>query len=77
MNRAAREAARLSRELVRDNDQSQLAEMKAKVAIVRTPDLAPFRPAVEPVYGQARQKYSAEVVTLFGDAKRLATPAPR
>lgn len=77
MERAAREAAKLSREIVRDNDQLQLAEMKAKGAVVRTPDLTPFRTAVEPVYGQARQKYGAEVDSLVGDAKRLATPAPR
>ncbi len=77
MDRAAREAAKLSRELVRDNDQRQLAEMKAKGAIVRTPDLGLFRTAVEPVYGQAREKYGAEVDALVGDAKRLATPSPR
>jgi TRAP-type transport system periplasmic protein len=77
IERAAREAAKLSRELVRDNDQRQLAEMKAKGATVRTPDLAPFRKAVEPVYGQAREKYGAEVDGLVGDAKRLATAAPR
>jgi TRAP-type transport system periplasmic protein len=75
MERAAREAAKFSRELVRDNDQRQLAEMKAKGAIVRTPDLAPFRRAVEPVYEQARQKYGAEVDALVADAKRLAAPA--
>jgi TRAP-type transport system periplasmic protein len=77
MDRAAREAAKLSRELVRDNDQRQLAEMKAKGAIVRTPDLALFRAAVEPVYAQARGKYGADVDALVGDAKRLATPSPR
>jgi TRAP-type transport system periplasmic protein len=74
MERAAREAAKLSRELVRDSDQRLLDDMKAKGAIVRSPDLGPFRKAIEPVYAQARQKYGAEVDALVADAKRLALP---
>jgi TRAP-type transport system periplasmic protein len=73
MERAAREAATYSRELVRDNDRRQLEQMKAAGAVVNTPDLGPFRKAVEPVYEQARQKYGAEVDALLADTKRLAT----
>ena len=71
--RAAREAAKFSRESVRDNDRRQLDEMKAKGAIVSNPDLAPFRKAVESVYEQARKKYGTEVDALVLDAKRTAT----
>jgi TRAP-type transport system periplasmic protein len=71
MERAAREAAKFSREQVRDNDKRQLEEMKAAGAVISTPDLAPFRQAVEPVYEQARQKYGAEVDALVADTKRL------
>ncbi len=76
MERAAREAAKYSRESVRDNDRRQLEQMKAAGAIVNTPDLAPFRKAVDAVYEQARQKYGAEVDALVADTKRLASGVP-
>jgi TRAP-type transport system periplasmic protein len=72
LEQAGREAATFSRELVRDNDQRQLQEMRTAGATVTTPKLEPFRKAVEPVYEQARQKYGADVDALLADTKRLA-----
>lgn len=70
--RAAREAAKFSRDAVRDSDRRQLDEMKARGALVHVPALGPFRDAVRPVYGQARAQYAAEVDALVADARALS-----
>ncbi len=75
MVRAAREAAVFSREFVRQSELRQLDEMRAKGALVTTPNVALFRAATEPVYERARQKYGADVDAVVADAKRLSVGA--
>lgn len=75
VERAAKEAAVLSRKLVRESEDQQLAEMKSKGARISTPDIGPFREAVKPVYDRARGIYGADVdaVLAAADAIRKST----
>ncbi|HWT80275.1 MAG TPA: TRAP transporter substrate-binding protein, partial [Candidatus Methylomirabilis sp.] len=76
--KAAKEAGDWSRKEIRDNDDKQLKEMESKGAKVTRPDLGPFRQAVQPVYGKAREKYGkADVDAFLADAEavRKALPA--
>ncbi len=77
VGRAAKEAAALSRKLVREDEQKQLDEMTAKGAKVAKPDIAPFRAAVNSVYDKAREAYGKDVdeVLASADAIRKALPA--
>jgi TRAP-type transport system periplasmic protein len=69
---AAKEAAKVSRELISGNDANQLKEMIAKGAKVNaTPNTAAFRTAVQPVYAQAREKYGADVDAFLKDAEAV------
>jgi TRAP-type C4-dicarboxylate transport system substrate-binding protein len=67
--RAAREAAAMSRQLVKDADEKNLVAMQAEGAKVLRPDVAAFRKAMSGVYAQARSKYGAEVDAILADAK--------
>lgn len=67
--RAAKEAADWSRKEIRDNDESQLADMKAKGAKVARPDVAPWRASVKAAYDKAREKYGADVDGIMADAE--------
>jgi tripartite ATP-independent transporter DctP family solute receptor len=75
--KAAQEAAVYSRHEVRAAEDAQIADMKAKGAIIVRPSIQPFRDAVKPVYQQAKAKYGAEVDALLADADavRKALPA--
>lgn len=74
VTRAAKESAQLSRKLVREDEDKQLAEMRAKGARISTPDIAVWRAAVQPVYERARGVYGADVdaVLAAADAIRRA-----
>jgi len=78
ITKAAREAADWSRKEIRANDDNQLKEMTSKGAKISTPPAEPFRKAVQPVYGKAREKYGAADVNAFladAEAVRKALPA--
>jgi tripartite ATP-independent transporter DctP family solute receptor len=78
ITKAAREAADWSRKEIRANDDNQLKEMTSKGAKISTPPAEPFRKAVQPVYGKAREKYGAAEVNAFladAEAVRKALPA--
>ncbi len=78
ITKAAREAGDWSRKEIRDNDERQLKEMESKGAKIARPDLGPFRQAVQPVYGKAREKYGKADVDAFlaeAEAVRKALPA--
>jgi TRAP-type transport system periplasmic protein len=62
--------------MVQEAEEKQLAEMTSKGAIIATPDLAPFKAAVVPVYDQARGVYGEEVdkVLAAAEAVRAALP---
>jgi len=75
--RAARDVTPYMRELVKNNDDKLLAGMAEHGAKVnRTPDVAAFREAVQPVYAKARAQYGedAEAVLREAEAVRKAVP---
>jgi tripartite ATP-independent transporter DctP family solute receptor len=77
VTKAAREAADWSRKTIQANDDNQLKEMASKGAKVTSPSAEPFRKAVQPVYGMARDKYGAADVDAFladAAAVRMALP---
>jgi len=77
ITKAAKEAGDWSRKEIRDNDERQLKEMESKGAKVARPGLGPFRQAVQPVYGKARDKYGKVDVDAFlteAEAVRKALP---
>jgi len=75
--RAAKEAAALSRKTVRANDGKQLDEMKAKGAVVTTPNVALFRNAALPVYDKARGVYGKDVDTLLAESDAIRKGSKR
>jgi tripartite ATP-independent transporter DctP family solute receptor len=78
ITKAAKEAGDWSRKEIRDNDERQLKEMESKGAKVARPALGPFRQAVQPVYGKAREKYGQADVDAFlteAEGVRKALPA--
>jgi tripartite ATP-independent transporter DctP family solute receptor len=78
VTKAAREAADWSRKEIQANDDNQLKEMTSKGAKITSPSAEPFRAAVQPVYGKARDKYGAADVDAFladAAAVRKALPA--
>ncbi len=74
---AARESAAASRRAVQQAEAGQLRDMESKGARVARPAIAPWREAVQPVYGRARQAYGAEVDAILAEAEavRRARPA--
>ncbi|HSR13960.1 MAG TPA: TRAP transporter substrate-binding protein, partial [Thermodesulfobacteriota bacterium] len=77
ITKAAKEAGDWSRKEIRDNDEKQLKEMESKGAKIARPPLAPFRQAVQSVYGKARDKYGKTDVDAFlaeAEAVRKALP---
>jgi len=65
---AAAEVTPYMRKLIRENEDRLLADMQAHGATVnRSPDIAAFRKAVEPVYAKAREKYGADAETVFAE----------
>lgn len=72
--RAAREAATLSRRLVREADERNLEAMQASGARIIRPDVAAFRQAMSSVYARAEKVYGADVQAILKDARgeRLA-----
>lgn len=70
--RAAREVTPFMRNLIKSNEEKLLQEMQAKGARPnRSPDLAGFRKAVEPVYVKARAKYGADVDRVLAEAEKI------
>jgi TRAP-type C4-dicarboxylate transport system substrate-binding protein len=77
VQRAAREAGQLSRRLVRQDEDKQLDEMRSKGARISTPDIGPWRAAVQPVYERARGVYGADVDAVLQAADAIRRAAPR
>lgn len=78
VTKAAADAAKHSRQLVRTDEDKQLAEMTAKGAKVAKPVIAPFREAVKPVYDKARETFGITIVDGMladCDAIRRSNPA--
>ena len=77
VTKAARESAEWSRKTIQANDDNQLKEMTSKGAKVTNPSADPFRKAVQPVYGKARDKYGAVNVDAFlADAAAVRKALP-
>lgn len=77
VTRAAKEAGQLSRRLVRQDEDKQLEEMRSKGARISTPDIGPWRAAVQPVYDRARGVYGADVDAVLQAADAIRRAAPR
>ena len=78
VSKAAVDASRLSRQLVKADEDKQLAEMTAKGAKVARPVIAPFREAVKSVYDKSREAYGTGAVDgMLADCEaiRKSTPA--
>lgn len=67
--RAGKEAAVLSRRLVRDADEKNLEAMRAAGAKIVRPDIAAFRKAMSSVYERAAKVYGEEVKAILVDAR--------
>jgi TRAP-type transport system periplasmic protein len=65
---AAKIAGKFSRDFVASNEDKLLQDMKAHGAKINRPAVGPFRDAVQPVYGKAREKFGADVDALLADA---------
>ena len=74
--KAAADSAVVSRTMVKEAEEKQLADMAAEGAIIATPDLAPFKAAVASVYEQARGVYGAEVDNVLAAAEAVRTALP-
>lgn len=75
--KAAAESAAFSRDLVKNSVDSQLAEMAEEGAKISSPDIGPFRDAVQPVYAKAKDVYGAEAVEkILADAAAIRKALP-
>lgn len=71
ITKAAQETAVWIRKEIKAGQERQLAEMQAKGAKIASPNLAPFRAAVQPAYVKAKEKYGADVDAILGDADAI------
>ncbi len=72
VSRAAKEVAPFQRNMIRDGDEKQLADMASKGAkINRKPNIAAFRKSVEPIYAKAREKYGADVDVVLAETAAI------
>lgn len=77
VTKAAADASRHSRQLVRADEEKQLAEMTSKGAKVAKPVIAPFREAVQTVYGKARETFGAAAVDgMLADCEAIRKSNP-
>ena len=77
VSKAASSAAAFSRQLVRADEEKQLAEMTSKGAKVARPNIDPFRKAVSTVYDKARERFGAketDEMLAAADAIRKSNP---
>lgn len=73
----AKEAASFSRDLVRSSVNEQIEAMKAAGSTVTTPEIGPFRDAVQSVYAKAKDVYGAEEVdNVLSDAAAIREKMP-
>jgi tripartite ATP-independent transporter DctP family solute receptor len=78
VSRAAKEASAFSRQLVRADEDKQLAEMAAKGAKINRPAIAPFRDAAQSVYARSREAFGAadvDAMLAACEAIRRVNPA--
>lgn len=75
--KAAKEAEALSRKLVRESEDDQLAQMKEKGAKIALPEIEPFRSATQTVFARARDVYgSTEVDGIAAAAEAIRSSMP-
>ncbi|MDG4674893.1 TRAP transporter substrate-binding protein [Shinella sp. 838] len=75
--KAAKDSAAFSRDLVKNSVAKQLEEMSAAGAKISTPDIEPFRSAVQSVYAKAKDVYGAEAVDkILADAAAIRKAMP-
>lgn len=74
--KAAKESSALSRKLVQQAEDQQLAEMTSKGAKVAKPKIEPFREAVKSVYEKARGVYGADVDKVLAEAEAIRKALP-
>jgi TRAP-type transport system periplasmic protein len=68
ITKAAQETAVWIRKEIKSGQERQLADMQSRGAKVASPNLAPFRAAVQPAYAKAKEKYGADVDAILADA---------
>jgi tripartite ATP-independent transporter DctP family solute receptor len=73
---AAKESSAFSRNAVKQAEAGQLRDMEGKGAKISRPNIAPWREAVQPVYGRARQAYGAEVDAVLAEAEAIRRARP-
>jgi TRAP-type transport system periplasmic protein len=76
ITRAAKETGTWIRDRIRDNDENQLKEMASKGAKINRPNVGPFRDAVQPVYGKAKEKFGSDVESLLAEAAAVRKALP-
>jgi tripartite ATP-independent transporter DctP family solute receptor len=77
IQKAGQEASTFHRKAVLDEDSGRLAEMKAKGAVVITPDVPAFGKASRPVYDKASEKFPKDVLrALLKDADAIKSKYP-
>jgi TRAP-type transport system periplasmic protein len=74
--KAAKESSAFSRDLVRNSVDSQIAEMEKAGAKVTSPEIGPFRDAVQSVYKKAEGIYGDEVAKVLASAKAIREKLP-
>jgi TRAP-type transport system periplasmic protein len=68
ITKAAQETAVWIRREIKSGQERQIAEMQSRGAKIASPNLAPFRAAVQPAYAKAKEKYGADVDAILADA---------
>ncbi len=77
IEKAAKESAEFSRNLVKNSVDKQLKEMAAAGAKISTPNIEPFRAAVQPVYEKAKKVYGDQAVeNILADAAAIRKAMP-
>lgn len=59
---AAAEASRAERDWIRNNEEQMLAEIEQHMQVERSPDLASFREAMQPVFEKYQEVFGAELI---------------
>lgn len=76
--KAAKVASNFSRDLVSSSADRQIQEMQAAGTIVTTPEIAPFRKAIQSVYEKAKNIHSPDEVDLvLSEAAKIRKKFPK
>ena len=75
--RAAREAATLSRKLIKESDEKNIETMRLAGAKIIRPDIEPFKKSMASVYAKAKTVYGDEVDAILKDTQLVDKIASR